>query len=392
MLNKVTRINVDGREILLVGTAHVSEDSVKLVKETIDVEKPDAVAVELCGQRYHALEKQNMWADTEITEVIKTGKTHLFLAQLLLANFQRRIGEDFGVKPGAEMVQAINLAKERSIPFFLVDRDINVTFKRALKVMSFYEKSYMLSELFWGFLSGEEIDKELLERLKEKDIMTELIEELSREIPSAKKILIDERDAYIADKIASIKAGKIVAVLGAGHIQGVERLLKENAEEGGKSREEELKELEAVPESKSRAKYVGYAIMGFFFLLLAWGFYSRGGEMALNMFTRWAILHSLFSGLGVLIALGHPLTILTAVAAAPFTPFHPAVSVGMLAALVEAKLRKPRVKDFNELLKLNSIGDCFRNRVTRILLVFFLADLGNNVGNILSLPWIARLL
>ena len=201
MQKNVERIKLKDKQIILIGTAHVSKESTKLVNEVIDKESPDTVGVELCKKRYDSIRKKKKWEDTKITKIIKEGKTQLFLANLLLSSFQKRIGEDLKVKPGDEMIQAIKAGKKSSAKIVLLDRDIQVTLKRAWREMSITEKFKLTYSLMIGLIQPEEIEEEMVEQLKEKDVVTQMMEELGREIPSAKKVLIDERDIYIANKI-----------------------------------------------------------------------------------------------------------------------------------------------------------------------------------------------
>jgi pheromone shutdown-related protein TraB len=385
MLNEVTKISLGEKEIFLIGTAHVSKESVDLVMDVIKRENPDVVAVELDEQRYDALVNKKKWDETEIHRVIKEGKTHLFLLQLLLTNFQRKIGDEFGVKPGSEMLKAIELANERGIRIALVDRDIRITLKRALNRMSLREKL----SLIYGFLSGvfeeEKIEEDILEKLKDKDVMTEMMEELAREIPSVKDVLIDERDMYIANKITKSDGKKIVAVVGAGHVEGIKDIIESIDREY-------VKELEKIPESRSLWRYVGYSVPLIFLAIVAWGFHSNGPGLTIEILKRWFLINGVLSAFGAAIALGHPLSILVAFIAAPFTSLNPALAAGWFAGLTEAWIRKPRVKDFDNLFKLDGFRDYWGNGVTRILLVIAFANIGSSIGTFIALSNLALLI
>jgi len=386
MLNEVTKVSRDGKEIFLIGAAHVSMESVNLVREVIEEENPDIVAVELDKQRYDSLLNERKWDETEIHNVIRTGRIYLFLLQLLLTNFQRRIGDELGVKPGSEMLKAIELARERSIEIALVDRDIRITLKRAFKKMSLREKF----KLFLGFLSGileeEEINDEILERLKDKDIVTEMVEELSREMPSIKGVLIDERDRYIANKIINLEGEKIVAVVGAGHVDGIKKFIEsKNGKKG-------IDDLEEIPESGNWLRYTGYLIPVVFLSIVGWGFYTNGAELTIEMLYKWFLINGSLSALGVILALGHPLSVITAFLAAPFTSLNPTLAAGWFAGLTEMWIRRPRVKDFDGLFGLKRLRDYWENRVTRILLVIVFANIGSSIGTFIALPYLALLL
>ncbi len=394
MLNQVTKINIGGKEIFIIGTAHVSRESVDIVRETIEKENPEVVAVELCEQRQDAIVNHKRWEDTEITDVVKDGKAYLFLMQLLLANFQRQIGEEVGVKPGSEMIEAINIAREKNIRIALVDRDIKITLKRAFNSMSLGEKFKLFLGLFSGIFEKVKINEELIEKLKNKDVLSEMMEELSREIPSIKKVLVDERDAYIAGKIAGIDAKKVVAVVGAGHVEGIKEILMKSDELrlSETERTNELRNLETVPEKKNRLKYIGYLIPLIFFAIVVWGFCTKGIDLTLSLLWNWFIIHGTLSALGVILALGHPLSIITAFFAAPFTSLNPAIAAGWFAGLVETYIRKPRVMDFEGLLRLNGLRDLWKNRVTRILLVVAFANIGSSIATVIALPYMASML
>ena len=378
MLNEITKVHIDKREILLLGTAHVSKKSVELVERTIKEEKPDVVAVELCVDRHNALVNKKRWDETEITKVIKEGKTNLFLMQLLLTNFQRKIGDELGVKPGSEMIQAIELAKKENLDIAFVDRSINITLKRAFNLMSLKEKFKLLYSFISGMFGTEEITEEIIEKMKETDIVTELMNDLGKEIPSVKKVLVDERDEYIARKILNLKGKKILAVIGAGHVQGIKKHLET------KKFSYELKELEEIPKKKSFFKYVVYGLTLLFIALMFWSFYSLGLNVTVDLLFKWILISGTLSAVGVALAFGHPLSIITAFFAAPFTSLHPTLAVGWFAGLVETWVRKPKVKDFEGLMKINGIRDLWKNQVTRILLVIAFANIGCTIGNLIT--------
>jgi pheromone shutdown-related protein TraB len=381
---------VEGKRIVLVGTAHVSKKSVETVSKVIEEEKPDVVCVELCSDRKHALLEEKKWEETDIEKVVKEGRIYLFLIQVLLANFQRRVGEELGVKPGSEMLEAMKKAQEKNIPVELIDRDVRVTLKRAMDKTSFAERMRILGTVFSGFLSGEEVDEKLVEELKSEDMISKLLKELSEDAPSVKEVLVDERNRYIADRIASLDAKKIVAVVGAGHLKGIAEVLK-----GRRVRKDinaEIAELEKAPNRKSKLKYVGYAVPLLFLAIILWGFISHGKDVTLEMLWRWTVIHGVLSALGAFIAGGHILSVLTAFIASPYTSLDPTLAAGWFAGLVEIKLRKPRVSDFKGLFKLKSVFDWRKNRVTRVLLVVALTNLGSSLGTYIALPYLASLI
>ncbi|MGD2248648.1 MAG: TraB/GumN family protein [Candidatus Methanofastidiosia archaeon] len=364
------KLDIDGKKIVLVGTMHVSPESVQEVKETIETEAPDTVGVELCERRYEILTEKKQWEQQEITKIIKEGRTYLFLANLFLSNFQKRMGEEFGSEPGAEMMKAINVAEDHDIPVELLDRDISVTLRRAWKSMGIKEKLKMLYALLLSFFVDAE---EVAEELKDMDIVTELMEELAKEAPGAKEVLIDERNQYIASKILE-SHGDMVAVVGAGHLEGIKHLL----EKGKASREG----LDNIPSGRNWLKYIGYAVPVVFAAIVIYAFVTAGVEMTSRILWLWFIINGSLSAIGAALALGHPLSVAAAFLAAPFTSLNPFLAAGWAAGLVEAYVRKPTVADFEGLRDLSRFRDYFKNRVTRIVFVIAFANLGSTIGTL----------
>ena len=383
-------VKVEIGNVMLVGVAHVSPESVEEVKRAIEDFEPDIVAVELCRSRYKVLTEKERWEETSITQLIKGGKVYLLLAQTFLSSIQRRLGKEFGSEPGAELLTAINEAKKRNLGIALVDRDINITLRRAWRKMRFREKVRMTWEFMKalvGYGEEEEID---LKKLIEQDIVTAMIKELERIAPSAKEVLVDERDRYIAKKIMEeSKKGKVLAVVGAGHIAGIKRHL-----EAGQV-DVDLEELEKVPEKKVNiVKIAGYGIPVLLAFLVIWIILTQGSssiERLLDMFLWWFLINGSLAGAGAAIARAHPLSILTAFVAAPFTSLNPAVAAGWFAGLVEAKLRMPTVRDFQELSKLETFKDLFKKRVVRLLMIVALANLGSTIGTLVAIPYVVKI-
>lgn len=378
-------------QIILVGTAHISSKSVEEVKKTIEEENPDIVGVELCAQRYKALTEKKKWEETPVSDLLKSNKAYLMLAQTFLASIQRKLGKDYGVEPGSEMIEAIKQAKDHDKEVALIDRDITITFKRAWRKMGFREKF----RVTWEFLKAligydsEELEKVDLEELMKQDFITEMMEEFSKIAPSISQVLISERDEYIARKILdeTKKGKKIVAVVGAGHLNGIKKYLEEN------SFKNDLETLEFVPTKRFNVlKIVAYAIPFLFIALISYAFFYKGSDLALEMFLYWFLINGVFSAIGTALAFGHPLSILTAFLAAPITSLNPAIAAGWVAGYVEAKLRKPMVKDFQSLSKMESFKDFYKNRVIRLLLVVAFANIGSTIGTVIAFPYITSLL
>ena len=375
--------------IILVGTAHISKDSVKEVKEVIEEYKPDIVAVELCKRRYEAITKKDKWENTPITSLLKSNNAYLMLAQTFLSSIQRRLGKEYGVEPGSEMIAAMNEAKKHDMEVALVDRDISVTLKRAWKKMGVREKF----RLTWEFMKAilgydeEELEELDLKELMDQDVISAMMEEFGKIAPSVATVLIHERDKYIAKKILNeSKKGKVVAVVGAGHLNGIKKHLEK------KKIDVDLTELEYVPKKRfSVLKTVGYAIPVVFVALIVYLFLIGGWGRAADALLWWFLINGSLSALGTAIARGHPFSIATAFVAAPLTSLNPAIAAGWVAGYVEFKLRKPIVKDFQNLSKVDSTKDFFNNRVIRLLMVVALANLGSMIGTFIAFPYIASL-
>jgi pheromone shutdown-related protein TraB len=378
--------------IILIGTAHISQESVDEVRKAIETYKPDIVAVELDKRRHDTLTKKIDWEKTPVTSLIKSNNAYFMLAQTFLASVQRRLGEEYGVEPGSEMIAAMQEAEKFHLNVALVDRDITVTLKRAWRTMGLREKL----RVFWEFLKAmigydeEELEELDLKELMKQDVISQMMEEFSAIAPSAAEVLIHERDQYIAQKILDeSKKGKVLAVVGAGHLKGIQQQLEKK---GGTVH---LQELDQIPKKRmSAVKVVEVAIPAIFFAVIGWIIYSTGIDpwnKIKDIFLIWFLVHGILAGVGVAIARGHPLSILTAFVAAPFTSLEPFFAPGWFAGLVEAKFRKPLIKDFQELSKMESIRDFFRNKVIRLLMVVALANLGSIIGTIIALPWILSL-
>ncbi len=378
--------------IILIGTAHISKESVLEVRNAIETYKPDIVAVELCQRRFESITKKDKWENTPVTALIKSNNAYFMLAQTFLSSIQRKLGEEYGVEPGSEMIAAMQEAEKYRLTVALVDRDITVTLKRAWRMMGVREKFRVV----WEFLKAmigydeEELEELDLKELMKQDVLSQMLEEFSKIAPSAAKVLISERDQYIAQKIyEESKKGKVVAVVGAGHINGIKKHLENQPLNAN------LQELEQIPKKRfNLVKVVEIAIPVIFFGLIGWIIYSTGIDpwnKIKDIFVVWFLIHGILAGVGVAIARGHPLSILTAFLAAPFTSLEPFFAPGWFAGLVEAKLRKPVIKDFQELSRIESVRGFLKNKVIRLLMVVALANLGSIIGTIIALPWILSL-
>jgi len=378
-------------QIVLIGTAHISQQSVDEVTAAIETYQPDVVAIELDERRYKSLTEKDRWENLPVTKLLRSNNAFFLLAQTFLASIQRRLGKEYGVEPGSEMIAAINEAKKQKKEIELVDRDIAITLKRAWKKMGIREKF----RVFWEFLKAlvgledDELEDINLEEIMDQDLISTMLEEFGSIAPSVTTVLIHERDSYIAEKITELRTEgkKVVAVVGAGHLKGIKQRLTDPGFSA------DLEELNQVPTRRvSILKLIGYAIPVLFAVLIIYGFYTGGLQRSLTMFLYWFLINGICSAVGTIIARGHPLTILTAFIAAPITSLNPAIAAGWVAGYVEAKLRTPRVKDFQGLSTIESFSDFTSNKVIRLLLVVALANLGSMIGTIAAFPYITSLL
>jgi pheromone shutdown-related protein TraB len=377
-------VHRDGVEYTIIGTAHVSKASAEAVKEMAETGDYDAIAVELCQARYDALTAERKWTDLDLYKIIRQGKAGLVMANLALSAYQRRIADQFGIEPGAEMRAAAVAAKERDLPLQLVDRDLATTLRRSYANVPWYKRLYLMAGLALGMVSSEEIDEEAIEKLKEGDILEATFTEFAEQSPELFEALIAERDRYMAARLReeNMDSGgrKVLVVIGAGHMEGMAHHL----ESGTASPQSERESLDRMPPRAKWPRVIPWAIM----VLVLAGFilgFSRSPELGWRLVFFWVAINGGLAALGALIARGHPLTILSAVVAAPLTSLNPTIAAGMVTGLVESWIRKPRVSDLENLrFDITSLKGWFRNPATRILLVFFLSNLGSAIGT-----WVA---
>ncbi|MBF0120538.1 MAG: TraB/GumN family protein [Desulfobacterales bacterium] len=380
--NMIHYLNFEDKTIILVGTAHVSQESANLVKEVIETEKPDTVCVELCQSRFQTIRQKDRWQDTDIIKIIKEKKALLLLMNLLLSSFQKRIAEKFNIKPGEEMITAIDTAEKLGAAVHLADRDVRITLSKTWKMMGFRDKVSLLYQFLMSVGEIEEITQEDIEKMKQEDVIETLLADVGKTIPALKTILIDERDKYLTFKIRTAPGKKIVAVVGAGHVNGIKKYWND---------EIDINKLEEIPPKSKISEYMNWLIPMSICLLFVGGFFFGGANTGAKMLTWWALITGALSGLGALIAIPHPLTFLSAVLSAPLTTLHPLIAAGWVSGLVEAFLRKPKVKDFENLPEdIFSLKGFWRNKVTRILLVVVFTNLGASIGTFVALPMMIK--
>jgi len=367
-------LNYNDKSLIIIGTAHISKQSADLVEEVIRAEKPDIVSVELDEQRYQALSNKKKWENLDLKSIIKQKQLSTLIINILLSSYQKKLGKKLGVNPGVELLRATEVAKENNIPIELSDRDVRITLKRAWRSMGFWQKSKFMTMGLASVFDKEDISEEQLEELKNKDVLTELMNDLGKVMPVLKKVLIDERDSFLAKKIKEASGNKIVAVVGAGHMQGI--LDKINSDESI-----DLNKIEFVPSPSPMNKILGWGIPliiigSIFYIGLNKGFAEAGDNVIF-----WILANGIPSAIGAILALGHPLSILSVFFAAPLTSLTPLIGAGYVAAFVQSYFSPPVVLEIQNVSEeVNKIKMWWKNKLLRILLVFILSGLGSVLG------------
>jgi pheromone shutdown-related protein TraB len=380
----IQRLTYQDKEVVLIGTAHVSRESVALVEETIAAEHPDTVCVELCPSRYQSLRQQDRWQNTDIVKVIKEKKAFLLLSNLMLASFQKRLAKKLDIQPGQEMIQAISSAEAIGARIEAADRDIRTTLARAWRIMGFWNKIKLLFQLILSMGEVDEISEADIEKMKERDALEAILSEVGQSMPAIRHALIDERDLYLAEKIRTAPGSKIVAVVGAGHVPGILAHWEEPID---------LAALDVLPPKGKSAGLIKWILPLAIVALLVYGFTRGGVQAGADMITWWVLANGILAGIGATLALAHPLTVISSIVAAPLTSLNPMIAAGWVSGLVEAFSRKPRVRDFERLAEdIASVKGFWRNKVTRILLVVVFTNLGSAVGTFVAIPMMLKLL
>jgi len=376
--SNIDRLTFEDKEITLVGTAHMSKESRELVGRVISEQKPDTVCVELCQSRYEAITHKKRWQDTDLLKVIRGKKAFLLLSNLILAYFQKKIGQQLGIKPGEEMMRAIEAAEAIGAQIHLVDRDIRITLSRTWRLMGLWTKTRLLFKLVLSAGKVEAIQAEEVERMKRRDVLETLLSEIGQSLPEIKRTLIDERDQYLSHKIRTAPGKRIVAVVGAGHIPGVQKYWELPVD---------MEALTQLPPKSRLFSLLKWIIPFFIVGLIVAGFFMAGRATGTDLIRFWVLANAIPAGLGAAIALGHPLTILSAIVAAPLTSLNPMIAAGWVSGLVEALLGKPKVRDFEKLPEeIVSLRGFWKNKITRILLVVVFTNIGSSLGTFVAIP------
>ncbi len=372
------RLIFEDKEFTIVGTAHISRESADLVAQVIEEERPDTVCIELCESRYQSLTKKKKWQDTDLLKVIKEKKAFLLLSNLMLAYFQKKIGKKLGIRPGEEVLRAIASAEAIGAHIRLADRDIRTTLSRTWRVMGFWRKIRVLAQLITSAGQIDAIQQEDIEKIKRKDVLETLLSEIGKSFPEIKRILIDERDQYLAHKIRTAPGKKIVAVVGAGHVPGIQEYWEKPVD---------VVALEQIPPKSQLSRVFKWGIPALILGMIILGFFMAGTSGGAHMIKWWILANAVLAGLGAAIALAHPLTVLSAVIASPMTSLNPMIAAGWVSGLVEAFLGKPKVRDFENLPEdISSLKGFWKNKITRILLVVVFTNLGSSLGTFVAIP------
>lgn len=378
----ITRLELNDKEIILIGTAHVSKQSAEQVKEVIATEQPDTVCVELDQQRYDSIMNENKWRDMDIFKIIKERKATLLLMNLAISSFQKRMAKQFGVKAGQEMIQGIESAREIGAKLVLADRNIQVTFHRIWHGIGLKGKAMLLTSVIAGIFSRETITEEELEQMKSQDMLDSMLQEFTDHFPELKVPLIDERDQYLAQKIKDAPGKKIVAVLGAAHVPGITKEI---------TKDHHLDKLNKRPPKSKVPKVIGWSIPAIIIGLILYTFLTNP-SVGFRQILSWTLWNGSLSAIGTVIAFGHPLAIMTAFIAAPITSLNPLLAAGWFAGIVQAYVKKPKVSDFEHLVDdVYTIKGFWKNKVTRILLVVMLANIGSSIGTFIGGADVIRL-
>lgn len=383
-----TRLQVDDKEIILVGTAHISQESVDTVIRAIDELRPDCVCVELDSQRYQSLINQQGWESLNLKEVIKKGQIPFLLVNLALSSYQKRMGIQTGVKPGAELAAAAQNAEERGMEVELIDRNIRTTLLRVWRKTKLWHKMKVMAALFGSLFEKQELDEAELSRLRESDTLSNMLEEMGKLLPSVKEILVDERDTHMAYHIRNAPGEKVMAVVGAAHLPGIIQQLQ-----GEEISPETIAEINLIPPKTTLSKMMPWLIPGIVIILFISGFFFGDRDQLADAAIAWVLANGLLSALGVLLALGHPITAASAFVAAPITSLNPTIGAGFVTGTVQAFVAAPTVRDMEQVGDdLMTLKGWWQNRLARVMLVFLFSSIGSAVGTFVAIGWLKDLL
>lgn len=377
----------DGKELIIIGTAHVSANSVKVVEDTIRDFQPDTIAVELDKQRFEVIQNRKRYENTDIIQILKNKKALFFTAQLIMSAYQKKIAKKLGVTPGAEFKKAIELSEELNAKLVLADRDVGFTLKRLIRLMTFWDKIKAFGALLLAKEEDKSIDEEKITEIKNPDTLTALIGEMGDTMPKVKQVMLDERDLYLAGKIQDSLGQKTAAVVGAAHVQGIIKSLER------KIAGEELTAVEHIPPASKVSKILPWILPAAILLFFIYGFLSGNSKLAGEAAIYWILINGILTAVGCILALGHPLTVPAGFLAAPITSLNPMIGAGMVTGLVQMLLVRPKVKDIEKVVDdASTFKGWWRNRLTRVLLVTVFGSLGSAIGTFVAFPLVIKIL
>lgn len=376
MQENVYKLNYEDKALILIATAHVSHESVDLVKQVIESEQPDSVCVELDEGRFESVMNPKKWRETDIVKIIKSKKVVAMLANLALSSYQKKIAKKLNIQVGREMIQGIESAKETGAELILADRNIQTTFMRIWRKLTFFEKIKLFFSFFLSFDKEEaSLTEEDLQNMLKDDILESLLKDLRKQFPTIGEVLLSERDQYLAAKIKEAPGKKVVAVLGGAHVPGVKEEIYKT---------QDLNRITYVPPAPKWTKALGWAIPVAIVAIIIYSFF-QSMQTGFQQVSSWILWNGAFSALFTALALGHPLSILTAFVVAPISSLNPLMAAGWFAGLVEAGLRKPTVDDVGKVPEdFYSFKGFFKNRFLRILLVVIMANIGSMIGTFIA--------
>ncbi|MEO8747140.1 MAG: TraB/GumN family protein [Rhodanobacter sp.] len=382
----VERVTRDGVDYVILGTAHVSRTSVDAVEALLASEHFDAVAVELCASRAQSMRDPEAFRQMDLFRVIREGKAGMVTASLILSTFQKRLAEQSGIQPGAEMKAAMDGAERQAVPLWLIDREVGTTLKRAWRSVGSWQRFILFGGLLASVFERNEIAQDEVEKLKQGDLLESAFKEFASESKPLFNSLISERDSFMAARLRQ-ESGmspvtppgsdrRVLVVIGAGHLKGLSERLRNQHDDPGTV----VTDLARLPPKARWPKWVAIGVVLLIFAAIAYAF-RQNPTLGAQALRDWILFTGGFAALGALVAGAHPLSIVTAFVAAPIKPFRPGIPSGGLSAMVEAWVRRPRVVDFDSLR--DDIGHWsgwWKNRVARTLLNFFLVSAGTIIG------------
>ena len=372
--DEVRFVEVAGRQFILVGTAHISQESTDLVRRVIETERPDCVCIELDTQRFEALSQKSRWETLDLRQVIRNQQLSALLVNLLLASYQKKLGGALGVTPGMELLEAARVAKELDIPVALCDRDVRVTLRRAWASMGLWKKATLMATLAVSIFEKPEISEEEMRKLRGQDVLSELMIEIGKALPDLKRVLIDERDGFLSQKISEVEGNRVVAVVGAGHLSGMVEMLSSG-------NPIDIDEINTIPPMRPIMKWIGWGVPALILSAIVYIGITKGAAVAGQNLLFWIVANGIPTTIGAAISLGHPLVIVGAFFVAPVTSLIPIIGAGYVCAFMQAYMQPPVVAEFESVS--DDVGVAsrwWRSKLLRVFLVFLLTTFGSMIG------------